>query len=68
MKAGRHNPSSADGGAVLRILGAIARNECEKTSDRIKRKAQKKAFNSEVWSIGSRPFGYKQGGMDTTHG
>ena len=37
--------------------------ESQKTFARIRRRALDKAMKGEVWSTGSRPFGYKQGGM-----
>ena len=42
----------------------MARAESEKTSDRIQRKALEKAMAGETWGTGSRPFGYKKGGME----
>lgn len=57
VKAGDYDLSTASGKMVARMLGAAARHETDRMSERIKRTKAQKAADG-LWKGGSRPFGY----------
>ena len=58
VQAGLFDLSSSSGRATARILGAVARQSSEQSSDRIKRKALEVAKQGKPWGKNQRCFGY----------
>ncbi|WP_420041828.1 recombinase family protein [Gordonia sp. MP11Mi] len=63
VKSGAWDLSTPSGRAVARTLGAWARYESEHKGDRIARAARQRAEQGKHHG-GSRPFGYKDNGVD----
>lgn len=59
VKAGEIDLATATGRQTARIVGAIARGESERMSERIKRKHQELAAAGKLSGGGSRPFGFE---------
>ncbi len=53
-----------DGQFLARILGAVAKNESDDKSRRIKRKHEELAQAGKIAGGGSRPYGYEAGQED----
>ncbi len=58
--------SSSDGRFRARIMGAVARQESEKKSERLRREREQAAQQGRSHG-GRRPFGYEPGGVDLRH-
>ena len=63
VTAGDYDLSSPEGRLTARIVGSVARKESEDKSRRLRRKAEELAITGKVGG-GTRPFGYKTGGME----
>ncbi|OMC44101.1 serine recombinase [Mycobacterium sp. IS-2888] len=61
VQGGDLDLSTSAGRMVARILGSVARQESEHTSERRKRANAQKAANGK-WQTANRPFGYTQQG------
>ena len=66
VTSGEYNLDTADGRAIARIHGTIARQSSEKASERIKR-AQRQAAASGRPHGGRRRFGYSKDGRTINH-
>jgi DNA invertase Pin-like site-specific DNA recombinase len=64
VNAGHYDLTTSSGRATARILGAVARQSSEQSSERIKRKALEVAMAGKPWGGSSRPFGYAQNKID----
>lgn len=59
--------STSDGRFRARIMGAVARQESEKKSERIRREREQLALAGKP-TPGPRPFGYEPGGLEVRDG
>src|SRR5690606_22118105 len=59
VQSGEWNLSTSDGRMAARVVGAVARAESERKSERLKAKARQLAKAGKLPGGGSRPFGWE---------
>jgi DNA invertase Pin-like site-specific DNA recombinase len=64
VTAGEYDLGTATGRMCARVVGAVARHESERNSERLKAKARQDALTGAAWGRGRRAFGFEPNGID----
>jgi site-specific DNA recombinase len=64
VSAGEYDLGTATGRMCARVVGAVARHESERTSERLRSMARQHALTGAAWGRGRRAFGFEWNGVD----